>query len=99
MKRTVALLLGIVLVGWAGGVGAAPKGQVIIAQGVDPTTLDPHLHLETPALNVLLQIYDTLLMRDADLKLIPWLAEAWRVVDPTTWEFKIRKGAKFHNGE
>jgi peptide/nickel transport system substrate-binding protein len=99
MKRTVALLLLIAVAGWAGGAGAAPKGQVIIAQGVDPTTLDPHLHLETPALNVLLQIYDTLLMRDADLKLIPWLAESWRVVNPTTWEFKIRKGAKFHNGE
>jgi peptide/nickel transport system substrate-binding protein len=36
---------------------------VVIAQGVDLTTLDPHLHLETPALNVLLQIYDTLLFR------------------------------------
>jgi peptide/nickel transport system substrate-binding protein len=72
---------------------------VVIAQGVDPTTLDPHLHLETPALNVLLQIYDTLLFRDANLKLIPWLAESWRVVNPTTWEFRLRKGAKFHNGE
>jgi len=99
MRRVLALLLGFTLVGWADGVGAAPQGQVIIAQGVDPTTLDPHLHLETPALNVLLQIYDTLVMRDPNLKLIPWLAEAWRVVNPTTWEFRLRKGVKFHNGE
>lgn len=99
MRRWIAVLLGLALVGWAGGTGAAPQGQVVIAQGVDPTTLDPHLHLETPALNVLLQIYDTLLFRDADLKLIPWLAESWRVVNPTTWEFRLRKGAKFHNGE
>jgi ABC-type transport system substrate-binding protein len=35
---------------------AAPEGKVTIAQGVDPTTLDPHLHLETPAANALLQI-------------------------------------------
>ena len=54
---------------------------------------------ETPAYNVLLNIYDTLLFRDKDLKIIPWLAESWRVVNPTTWEFKIRKGVKFHNGE
>jgi len=78
---------------------AAAEGKVVIAQGVDPTTLDPHLHLETPAANVLLQMYDTLLYRDKDLKLIPWLAESWRLVDPTTWEFKLRKGVKFHNGE
>jgi peptide/nickel transport system substrate-binding protein len=78
---------------------AAPEGKIIIAQGVDPTTLDPQWHEETPAYNVLLNIYDTLLFRDKDLKIIPWLAESWRIVNPTTWEFKIRKGVKFHNGE
>jgi len=79
--------------------GAAPEGKIVIAQGVDPTTLDPQWHEETPAYNVLLNIYDTLLFRDKDLKIIPWLAESWRLVNPTTWEFKIRKGVKFHNGE
>ena len=78
---------------------AAPAGKVIIAQGVDPTTLDPHWHEETPAYNVLLNIYDTLLFRDKDLKIIPWLAESWKLVNPTTWEFKLRKNVKFHNGE
>jgi len=33
--------------------------------------------------------------KDKDLTIIPWLAEAWRLVNPTTWEFKIRKGVKF----
>src|SRR3989441_6858035 len=74
---------------------AAPEGKIVIAQGVDPTTLDPQWHEETPAYNVLLNIYDTLLFRDKDLKIIPWLAESWRLVNPTTWEFKIRKGVKF----
>ena len=108
--RGLALSLGLTLalgLGMLGGLGlggptfadAAPEGRVVIAQGVDPTTLDPHLHLETPAANVLLQMYDTLLFRDKDLKLIPWLAESWKLVNPTTWEFKLRKGAKFHNGE
>src|SRR2546428_9094214 len=78
---------------------AAPEGKIVIAQGVDPTTLDPQWHEETPAYNVLLNIYDTLLFRDKDLKIIPWLAESWKLVNPTTWEFKIRKGATFHNGE
>jgi peptide/nickel transport system substrate-binding protein len=90
----VALVLVVSAVAWA-----APEGKIVIAQGVDPTTLDPQWHEETPAYNVLLNIYDTLLFRDKDLKLIPWLAESWRLVNPTTWEFKIRKGVKFHNGE
>src|SRR5206468_8991757 len=38
--------------------GAAPEGKIVIAQGVDPTTLDPQWHEETPAYNVLLNIYD-----------------------------------------
>jgi peptide/nickel transport system substrate-binding protein len=90
---TAALLLG------TSPGGAAPEGKVVIAQGVDPTTLDPQWHEETPAYNVLLNIYDTLLFRDRDLKIVPWLATSWKLVNPTTWEFKLRQGVKFHNGE
>jgi peptide/nickel transport system substrate-binding protein len=95
--RGIAAVLVLVLCPLAAT--AAPAGKIVIAQGVDPTTLDPHWHEETPAFNVLLNIYDTLLFRDKDLKIIPWLAESWKLVNPTTWEFKIRKGVKFHNGE
>jgi peptide/nickel transport system substrate-binding protein len=100
MRRTL-VLLALGALGLAAPLHAAaqPAGRVVLAQGVDPTTLDPHNHQEAPAFNVLLNIYDTLLFVDKDLKLIPWLAESWRVVDPTTWEFKIRRGVKFHNGE
>ena len=94
----IALALLVLLLLPAAAV-AAPAGKIVIAQGVDPTTLDPQWHEETPAYNVLLNIYDTLLFRDANLKIIPWLAESWKLVNPTTWEFKIRKGVKFHNGE
>ncbi|MBI2198684.1 MAG: hypothetical protein HYU42_08820, partial [Candidatus Rokubacteria bacterium] len=63
-------VLGLV---WTAPALAAPEGKVVIAQGVDPTTLDPQWHEETPAYNVLLNIYDTLLFRDKDLRIIPWL--------------------------
>jgi len=78
---------------------SAPKDTVIIAQGVDPSTLDPQNHYETPAFNILLNIYETLLVRNDEMKLEPLLATSWRLVNDLTWEFKLRKGVKFHNGE
>ena len=80
--------------------GAAPQGKVVIAQGVDPTTLDMMNQQEQPASNVGAQIFEALLERDQNLKLVPALAaEMPKLVAPTTWEFKLRKGVKFHNGE
>ncbi len=46
-----------------------------------------------------MNIYDTLLQRDANLKIEPLLAESYKLIDDLTWEFKLRKGVKFHNGE
>ncbi len=80
--------------------GAAPQGKVVIAQGVDPTTLDMMNQQEQPASNVGAQMFEALLERDQNLKLVPALAaEMPKLVAPTTWEFKLRKGVKFHNGE
>ncbi|MBI2216238.1 MAG: ABC transporter substrate-binding protein [Candidatus Rokubacteria bacterium] len=80
--------------------GAAPAGKVIIAQGVDPTTLDMHHQSETPASVIGKHIFDMLVERDPSLRLVPALAaEMPKLVAPTTWEVKLRKGVKFHNGE
>jgi peptide/nickel transport system substrate-binding protein len=80
--------------------GAAPAGKVVIAQGVDPTTLDTMNQSETPASNLATNIWDTLVERDANLKLVPALAaELPKNVSPAVWEIKLRKGVKFTNGE
>ena len=82
------------------GVLAASPAIVTIAQGVDPTTLDPMNHAETPAGNLARNMFDTLLERDGNLVLQPALAaELPKLVAPTTWEFNLRPGVKFHNGE
>jgi len=64
-----------------------------------PSTLDPHWLLNLSNTGALRNIYDTLVMRDESMALRPGLAESWRVVDDTTWEFKLRAGVRFHNGE
>src|SRR6266550_6861165 len=79
---------------------AAPAGKVIIAQGVDPTTLDMANQSESPASNVGRHIFDTLYERDQNLKIVPNLAtEMPKFVPPSAWEVKLRKGVKFHKGE
>jgi peptide/nickel transport system substrate-binding protein len=96
-RTTVALLL-IVLAPVA--TWAASEGRVVIAQGVDPTTLDMMHQQEQPASNVGAQMFESLVERDVNLKLVPALAvELPKLVAPTTWQVKLRRGVKFHNGE
>ena len=97
-KRVLLWVISIIFLSFSLPAGAE-KDTIIIAQGVDPSTLDPHNHYETPAFNVCLNIFDTLLQRSQDLKIEPLLATSYRLINDTTWEFNLRKGVKFHNGE
>ena len=77
---------------------AAPAADLSIALGGDVTSIDPHFHNLTPNNNVGQHVFDTLVMKDAAGRIKPGLAESWRVVDDLTWEFKLRKGVRFHDG-
>ena len=72
--------------------------DISIALGSDVTSMDPHYHNLTPNNNVAEHIFETLVTKDPRSKLKPALAESWRAVDDLTWEFKLRKGVKFHDG-
>lgn len=69
-----------------------------IALGADVTSIDPHFHNLTPNNNIGQHIFDTLVAKDAQGRLKPSLAESWRAVDELTWEFRLRKGVRFHDG-
>src|SRR5262245_63620200 len=65
----------------------------------DALTLDPHSQNEGATHNLLHQIYEPLILRDHTGKIHPTLAVSWKVTeDPSVWEFKLRQGVKFHNG-
>jgi peptide/nickel transport system substrate-binding protein len=70
-----------------------------LAVGAPPSSVDPHYYTLTPNNALAAHIFDNLVHRDAQGRLTPGLAEAWRLVDDTTWEFKLREGVTFHNGE
>jgi peptide/nickel transport system substrate-binding protein len=78
--------------------GLAGAKTLRYASQDDPQTLDPHAANLQVSSRVLVNVYDTLIFRDRNWKLVPWLATSWAQPNPTTWRFKLREGVKFHDG-
>ena len=85
----------------ARGLKAKAASPDVLVPGWDlPANIDPHQVLDVPAENVAFNLYDNLYRyEDNPPKIEPWLAESHTVSpDGLTWEFKLRTGAKFHDG-
>lgn len=78
----------------------SPLGAAEIKVGLaaPPSSMDPHFHNLAPNNSLLSNMFDRLVHQDPNQALIPGLAESWKAIDDTTWEFKLRKGVKFHDG-
>lgn len=79
--------------------GGGPSGRLVVALGADPAGLDPLLQTGLVEAGVYSNIFDPLLTHDGDGNLQPALAESYRPLDQRSWEFKLRRGVRFHNGE
>jgi peptide/nickel transport system substrate-binding protein len=64
----------------------------------EPQTLDPHSAQLAVTTRLLSNVYEPLIGRDKDFKLVPWLATSWSQPDALTWRFKLRGGVTFHDG-
>lgn len=65
---------------------------------LDAVNLDPANHRVRQTETILRNLYDGVLTRDPQMKVVPELAESWKQIDPTTYEFKIRQDVLFHDG-
>src|SRR3954453_10752948 len=65
----------------------------------DLKSLDPYTLKETTTIAHHGHVYEGLVTRDKNLKIVPALAESWETLTPTKWRFHLRKGVKFHNGD
>jgi hypothetical protein len=54
--------------------------------------------MDTDRYSIYRNIFDNLLTRDADGKIVPQVATAWRYVSDTVIDFDIRADVKFHDG-
>lgn len=77
---------------------AAQETPLTIGMSTTPTTLDPHEDSSAPNNATSRHIWDSLINLTGTSANAPELATEWKVVDPTHWEFKLRKGVKFHDG-
>jgi len=88
---------GALLLGPACGRSERPDILVVgIAQTV--ATLDPAMHRDRTTEAVLRNLFDGLVTRDPEGRVVPEMAESWRLVDDRTWEFRLRHGIRFHDG-
>lgn len=78
-----------------------PTGTLRVANGAAPASLDPAQAAGIGEFLLLRNLHDGLLNFDASYrKLAPALATEWSVSDDgREWEFRLRSGAKFHDGE
>ena len=110
-KRTIAMFLSVALclsVALTGCGADKPqqsdpaddgKKSLTIAVLNDVVSLDPAVKDSSAEMQMASHLYDPLVDYDADLSKKPGLAESWKVLDDgVTWEFKLRQGVKFSNG-
>ncbi|MDE2428655.1 MAG: ABC transporter substrate-binding protein [Burkholderiales bacterium] len=69
-----------------------------IGLAADVSSLDPHYLNIAPNISFASHLFDALVHVDQNGRLIPGLATSWKAIDATTWEFKLRRGVKFHDG-
>lgn len=106
-KKGFVLSLAIALAGGSAayaanvpaGVALAAKQELVRNNGSEPETLDPALASGVPANNVIREMFEGLTAVDNNGKVVPGVAESWKQTDPTTWVFKLRKNAKWSNGD
>jgi peptide/nickel transport system substrate-binding protein len=63
-----------------------------------PANLDPRVGTDAQSQRIHSLLFSGLLQRDANMNLLPDLAERWDSPDPLTFVFHLRRDARFHDG-
>jgi peptide/nickel transport system substrate-binding protein len=74
-------------------------GDVVFAIDTVLTSFDPNVAAAAQDARIMRQIYDSLVVLDADKTVQPWLAESWTISDDgLTYTFTVRDDVVFHDG-
>jgi peptide/nickel transport system substrate-binding protein len=95
----LAVLLLLLLGGVSGNAGPSRQESLVLALDGLVVNLDPSVRESYADYDTYVNIYDPLFRRDNDMVLRPHLATSLRRINDVTWEVKLRRGVRFHNGE
>jgi peptide/nickel transport system substrate-binding protein len=99
MIRAISLRISALLLGLALALGGGAQAQdLTVAVRSGPLSIDPHFSSAGQHASALRNIFDALVRRTPDMELRPNLAESWRTIDDTTWEFRLRRDVRWHDG-
>jgi peptide/nickel transport system substrate-binding protein len=77
---------------------AVQAAELVVGITLDADTLDPANHRKRETETIIRNMYDGIVTRDSNMKVVPQIAESFVKVSPTVYDFKIRSGIKFHDG-
>lgn len=106
MKRREFLVAGtagivaLTAFGTGGAQAQVAGGEVIVVQGSNPPSLDAMATSSGASRNITMNVYETLYGFDEKVNPMPILAQGVDIsADGLTYNFKLRQGVKFHNGD
>src|SRR5688500_9396372 len=81
------------------GAAIDPDAELVVALADDTVNMDPRIGMGSIRSNYIRQVFESLVDVDRDGKAAPGLATGWKSLNDLTWEFALRKGVTFHDGE
>lgn len=94
MSMIMRLIGAVALLGCA----QLQAAELTIGRSTEPSSIDPLFARTGNNQMTANHMFESLTTTDANLQLLPSLATAWKVVDPLTWEIKLRSGVTFSDG-
>ena len=100
IRKTSLIVFSLLLLLSAfGGATAQEPFTVVVGLDSEPNTFDPHLTAGRASEGFMSNVFDGLTLHNQEGALVPGLATSWDPLDDLTWEFTLREGVTFHNGE
>lgn len=102
MNRLKLALLGIISILLFISCGKENKKTekiVTVAYVGSAKTLDPQMTNDKRSIEVMAQLYDSLVELNENSVIVPAIAERWEKIDPLRTRFYIKENIKFHNGD
>jgi len=97
-RRFIQTLAGLAVLPLPVARAAEADAGLRIGLAADITTFDPHWLNTAPNISAHSHVFETLTRNDGDARVVPGLAQSWKVIDANTWEFKLKPGVRFHDG-